>query len=275
MPRASSTPAWYTSTLKPGGSLILLMGSLSAAVGIGNAGTGAIFAVASPFGRPTAQNGSSSFFSCAKTCEIASAAASAATTGNFVFMTTSLRVGRKSLLLAEPLEERFHLARQHLRMLERGEVPAFLLDRPAPDVGEHLFGERARRPKDLFWKFDITGRNIDRAAFRDGPLLRVQARVVRPERRADRAREPVERHVGEQLVALDRLVRLAARVRPPRKLFADPPRETGGRIGQSVRQRLRLRSLDVQIAALLFQPMIELLRPVLLVLRDRIPEFSP
>src|SRR3954469_9006945 len=115
MPRASSTPAWYTSTLKPGGSLILPMGSLSAAVGIGNAGTGAIFAVASPFGRPTAQNGSSSFFSCAKTCGPGRAGARAATTGNFVFMTTALRVGRKSLLLGEPLEERFHFPCEHLR----------------------------------------------------------------------------------------------------------------------------------------------------------------
>ena len=44
MPRASRTFGAQTWTLKPGGSLILLTGSLSAAVGIGCAATGAIFA---------------------------------------------------------------------------------------------------------------------------------------------------------------------------------------------------------------------------------------
>lgn len=39
------------------------MGNLSAAVGIGNEGTGAMFAVASPLGLPMAQKGSSAGFS--------------------------------------------------------------------------------------------------------------------------------------------------------------------------------------------------------------------
>src|SRR6478672_9377961 len=57
--RASSTPDAQVSTLKPGGSLNLAVGSLSGAVGIGNAGTGAIFIASSVFGRPLAQPGSS------------------------------------------------------------------------------------------------------------------------------------------------------------------------------------------------------------------------
>src|SRR4051812_27555297 len=57
--RASSTPDAHVSTLKPGGSLNLEVGSLSAAVGMGNAGTGAIFIAASVLGRPLAQPGSS------------------------------------------------------------------------------------------------------------------------------------------------------------------------------------------------------------------------
>ena len=57
--RASSTPEAQVSTLKPGGSLNFAVGSLSAAVGIGNAGTGAIFMAVSVFGRPLAQPGSS------------------------------------------------------------------------------------------------------------------------------------------------------------------------------------------------------------------------
>src|SRR6478735_2550105 len=59
--RASSTPEAQVSTLKPGGSLKFLVGSLSGAVGIGNAGTGAIFMADSLFGRPLAHPGSSSF----------------------------------------------------------------------------------------------------------------------------------------------------------------------------------------------------------------------
>src|SRR4051812_6843495 len=58
-PRASRMPEAQVSTLKPGGSLNLAVGSLSAAVGIGNAGTGAIFMADSDFGRPLAQPGSS------------------------------------------------------------------------------------------------------------------------------------------------------------------------------------------------------------------------
>src|SRR4030095_7465170 len=57
--RASSTPDAQVSTLKPGGSLNFEVGSLSGAVGIGKAGTGAIFMAVSVFGRPLAQPGSS------------------------------------------------------------------------------------------------------------------------------------------------------------------------------------------------------------------------
>src|SRR5215831_21271536 len=64
-PRASRISAAYTSTLKPSGTFILATGSLSAGVGTGNAGTGAICAPGPVFGRPMAQNGGSSSFCCA------------------------------------------------------------------------------------------------------------------------------------------------------------------------------------------------------------------
>src|ERR1041384_5270917 len=64
-PRASSTPEAHVSTLKPGGNLNLEVGSLSGAVGIGNAGTGAIFIATSLLGRPLAQPGSSGGGVCA------------------------------------------------------------------------------------------------------------------------------------------------------------------------------------------------------------------
>lgn len=68
IPRASSTSLAQTSALKPGGSFIFDTGSLSAGVGIGNAGTGAIFIAVSVPGRPLAQNGSSSFFASVCAC---------------------------------------------------------------------------------------------------------------------------------------------------------------------------------------------------------------
>ena len=76
-PRASSTPEAQISTLKPGGSLNFLIGSWSAGVGTGNAGTGAIFMASSVFGRPLAQPGSSSGFCCASAPPAAHSAASA------------------------------------------------------------------------------------------------------------------------------------------------------------------------------------------------------
>src|SRR5690348_1863001 len=57
--RASRTPDAQVSTLKPGGTFSFLVGSWSAGVGIGNAGTGAIFIAVSVLGRPFAQPGSS------------------------------------------------------------------------------------------------------------------------------------------------------------------------------------------------------------------------
>ena len=75
--RASSTPEAQVSTLKPGGSLNFLVGSWSAAVGIGNAGTGAIFMAVSVFGRPLAQPGSSAGACWAAATPAAHSAASA------------------------------------------------------------------------------------------------------------------------------------------------------------------------------------------------------
>ena len=60
MPQASSVAGPHLG-LEAGGSFIFEIGGLSAGVRIGNAGTGAIFIAVSVFGRPMAQNGSSSF----------------------------------------------------------------------------------------------------------------------------------------------------------------------------------------------------------------------
>jgi hypothetical protein len=65
-------PLAQTSALKPGGNFSLLTGSLSAAVGIGNEGTGANFEATSLFGMPMAQKGTSSAFgaSAANTADV-------------------------------------------------------------------------------------------------------------------------------------------------------------------------------------------------------------
>src|SRR4051812_45069644 len=62
--RASSTPDAQVSALKPGGNLNFEVGSLSGAVGIGNAGTGAILIATSDFGRPLAHPGSGAGGAC-------------------------------------------------------------------------------------------------------------------------------------------------------------------------------------------------------------------
>src|SRR4051794_25135451 len=75
--RASRTPDAHVSTLNPGGSFSFLVGSWSAAVGIGNAGTGAIFIAVSVLGRPLAQPGSSAGACWAAATPAAHSAASA------------------------------------------------------------------------------------------------------------------------------------------------------------------------------------------------------
>src|SRR5439155_16882031 len=104
------------------------------------------------------------------------------------------------------------------------------------------------RAQDLFGELGVAGRH--RYGFeRPGAM---PARVVRPEGRADRAREPVERDVGEKIVARD------AAIAPGAELLRDPRGEPGGRIGEPIGERLRLRALDRLVAGLLLQPVFNL-----------------
>src|SRR5258706_11856140 len=96
-------------------------------------------------------------------------------------------------------EELDDLGGERVRLFERGEVAALLHHRPALDVGIGLRPERARRAQDFLRKLGVADGNIDRIE-RPRP---VQARVIRPERGADPAGEPVERDVGEQVIAVD------------------------------------------------------------------------
>ena len=81
-------------------------------------------------------------------------------------------------------------------------------------------------------------------------------------------------HADEALVAQDaddlRHVDVAVVVRPGAELLADPRREPGGRIGEPVGERLRLRALDPLVAGLLALPVLELVQVALLILARRV-----
>ena len=153
-------------------------------------------------------------------------------------------------------EKLVDLAREQLGLLERREVAAARHRRPAPDVvGARRKGPR--RPQDLARELCVAGGDIDRFPVRDRPGA-VHARVIGPERRADRAGEPVERHVGEKVVAAHGVLDLAAAVAPGPELLDDPGGQPGRRIGEPVGERLRLGALDPLVAGLFLQPVREL-----------------
>src|SRR5436190_15455878 len=91
--RASRTPEAHVSTLKPGGSLNFFVGSWSAAVGIGKAGTGAIFmALSLALGRPLAQPGSSAGACCAEAAPTAQSTAHATNERKSFIFVSSIRL---------------------------------------------------------------------------------------------------------------------------------------------------------------------------------------
>src|ERR1700733_3640669 len=107
-----------------------------------------------------------------------------------------------------------------------------LYRRPALDVGVHLLRDRARRPDDLRREGAVAGWHIDRAPAGDRPLS-MHPGVVGPERRPDRAGEPVERYIRQQTVAADGRIGIAAAIGPAAELLGDPGRESGRRIRQT------------------------------------------
>ena len=157
---------------------------------------------------------------------------------------------------AERPEELDDLPRQRLGLLHRREVAAARHLGPAPDVRVHALGHRARRADDLARERGVAHRHAD-AAFADRPRP-VHARVVRPERGADRAGEPVQADVGEQVVAREHALHVAAAIGPGAELLDDPRGEPGRRIGEAEGERLRPRALDPLVAGLLLEPVLEL-----------------
>jgi hypothetical protein len=158
-------------------------------------------------------------------------------------------VGLRSAKVAEEGAEVVH---QRLGFLERGEVAPRGHDGPAADVVDAL-GPRARRPHDLLREGGVGRRHLDALAVADRPG-RVVARVVGPEGRVDRARDPVERDVGQELVLGKPALDVAAAVAPRPELLDDPGREPGRRVRETEGQRLGLRALDPLVAGLLTEP---------------------
>jgi hypothetical protein len=150
-------------------------------------------------------------------------------------------------------EELAHLVGERLRLLQRGEMAAARHYRPTPDVAVCPFCQRAGRPQDLTRELGISRGYIDGSPLgnRPGP---VHARVVRPERGADRAGEPVEADIGEQPITSDHALDIAAAVGPGAELLDDPRGEARRRIGQRESQGLRPCPLDPLIPGLLFEP---------------------
>jgi hypothetical protein len=103
-------------------------------------------------------------------------------------------------------KERCHVRGEQLGSLECREVSAAWHLGPALNV-EHLFGEGARRMTDLARERRVGG-GCAGTCERNGPWL-VAHRVVGPERRVDRAGDPVQRDVCEEPVDIDRRLEVA------------------------------------------------------------------
>jgi hypothetical protein len=144
-------------------------------------------------------------------------------------------------------KKRCHVRGEQLGSLECREVSAAWHLGPALNV-EHLFGEGARRMTDLARERRVGG-GCAGTCERNGPWL-VAHRVVGPERRVDRAGDPVQRDVCEEPVDIDRRLEVAVAVGPHVELLSDPGRQSRRRIGQGIGRRLRPGALDQAVARL-------------------------
>src|SRR5580704_12451445 len=82
------------------------------------------------------------------------------------------------------------------------------------------------------------------------PPRMVPRLVVQPRRRVYRLRDPVDHHVGQQLIARETLLDVAMTIAPRAELLDDPRRQSRRRIVEPVRQRLRLGPLYPLVAGL-------------------------
>src|SRR5579864_5756798 len=72
--------------------------------------------------------------------------------------------------------------------------------------------------------------------------------VIEARRRVNRLRDPIDHHVGQQLILGEAALDVAAAIAPGAELLDDPSGKTGRRIVEAVGERLRLGALNPLVA---------------------------
>src|SRR6201989_3201762 len=88
----------------------------------------------------------------------------------------------------------------------------------------------------------------------------MHVRIIRPEGRTDRAREPIQSNIGEKLVPRENSLDVSFAVRPGAKFLYDPGSKTRRGVRQSKGQGLWSSTLNPAITGFLLQPGPELLK---------------
>src|SRR5262245_23574210 len=143
---------------------------------------------------------------------------------------------------------RAYVVDEDLGHFERREVAAFRQLAP-PDEVELACDPRAWREVELAREYCSRHRHVH--AFWRGWALRVTTvLVVEPRGGGDRAREPIDRDVRQDVVSAYCVFQIAVVLRPAVELLDDPGREASRGIVEADAQRLRFRALNLLIADL-------------------------
>src|ERR1700683_1614281 len=135
---------------------------------------------------------------------------------------------------------------EQLRFFHRRKMASSRHHSPSLDVVNSL-RPMTRRTNQLARKHRHRSWGLDASAGLEAP--RMMARfIVKARRRIYRLRDPVDHHIGQQLIFGKTLFDLAMTIAPGAKLLDDPRAQSRRRIIESVCERLRLGSLDPLIA---------------------------
>src|SRR5262245_4430500 len=140
-------------------------------------------------------------------------------------------------------EERANIRHQRIRLLHRREMPALREFAPSLHVEKPL-RPRARRMREIFreqgkCRRHLVGTELLFDAFGNpARRTRVQHIVVRQERAADAARDPVDHRVRQHLVLREAIADVAIAIAPALEFLREPRGESDGRIVEGIGQRL-------------------------------------
>src|SRR5262245_12594488 len=135
--------------------------------------------------------------------------------------------------------ERSQVAHKQIRLLHRREVTAALELAPVHDVRERLLGETPNGEDDIVREDRHPQRHRERRRRRrphGGNWQQFGGLHVDLSRRSGGGRQPVDRHIGQQLVAVNRFFGNLRRVGPLAEFLDDPSELADQRIGQPIRQ---------------------------------------